>query len=213
MDDEWDAARDEFIDSLYGDFANEVLEGRSDLHGMVIAQFVSERLRSYYLQTPQILGRAHWALLQARQLLASYPEASLVFAVTAAEVGLKSGLLKPLLHGLVHDDTMAAVVSELVPQQRNNRFKDLLFGILREYGGVDLHTFKRDDVTKTLWAEIAEIQDARNQVLHRAGPADPADAQRAIVIADLILLNLYPALLRKIGLESMAYEASMPISH
>jgi hypothetical protein len=54
MNDEWDDARNEFIDSLYDDFAKEVLEGRSDLHGLVIAQFVSERLHSYYVNTPRI---------------------------------------------------------------------------------------------------------------------------------------------------------------
>jgi hypothetical protein len=209
MNDEWEDAQNDFIDSLYADFSQEVLEGRSDLHGLVIAQFVSERLHSYYLQTPQIVDRSRWALLQAKALIADHPEASLIMAVTAAEVGLKSGLLKPILHGLVHDDAMAAVVAELVPEQRNNRFKDLLFGILREYGGVDLQTFRRDAVVKTLWQEIEEIQKARNQVLHRATAAAREDAERAVAIAEIILLNLYPAVLRKIGLSTLAYEASL----
>lgn len=209
MNDEWEDAQNEFIDGLYADFAEEVLEGKSDLHGQVIALFVSERLHSYYLQTPQILDRSRWALLQARELVPDHPEASLIMAVTAAEVGLKSGLLKPILHGLVHDDAMAGVVAELVPEQRNDRFKDLLFGILREYGGVDLQKFKRDCALKTLWQEMEEIQRVRNQVVHRAAAVAPEDTVRAIAIAEIILLNLYPAVLRKIGLNTLAYDASL----
>jgi hypothetical protein len=212
MNDEWDDARNEFIDSLYDDFAKEVLEGRSDLHGLVIAQFVSERLHSYYVNTPRIVDRARWAFSQARQLLPTHPEASLVLAVTAAEVGLKSGLLKPILHGLVHDDAMAAVVAELMPEQRNDRFKNLLFGILREYGGIDLHSFRRNGMAKSLWQEIEEVQRVRNEIVHRAGSATLEDATRAAVIAELILTTLYPSVLRKIGLSTLAYEASLPVT-
>ncbi len=210
MNDEFDDARNEFIESLYDEFAKEVLVGRNDIHGQVIAQFVSERLRSYYLRTPGIVARARWALAEARILVAAHPEAALVFAVTAAEAGLKSGLLKPILHGLVHDDAMAAVVAELVPEQRNDRFRDLLFGILREYGGVTLLTFKRDGTSQTLWSEMQETQKIRNQIVHRGESATSVDAERAIMIAETILLELYPAVLRTIGLLTEAYEASLP---
>ena len=41
-----DYARDEWISSLYEDFAKDMLSGRDDLYGEVIAQFTSERLHS-----------------------------------------------------------------------------------------------------------------------------------------------------------------------
>lgn len=42
---EWDEdyARDEFIGSLYQDFANDVLAGKDELYGEVIDQFALER--------------------------------------------------------------------------------------------------------------------------------------------------------------------------
>jgi hypothetical protein len=107
MDDYDDYAREEWISSLYSDFAKDVLARHDDLYGEVINQFTSERLQSYYVENPRVIGRALWSLGEARSLLATHPSAALVLAVTAAEVGLKSGLLKPILHGLVHDDVMA----------------------------------------------------------------------------------------------------------
>ena len=209
MNDYDDYARDEWISSLYSDFAKEVLAGHDDLYGEVIDQFTSERLQSYYVSNPRVAERALWALGQARSLLTSHPAACLVLAVTASEVGLKSGLLKPILHGLVHDDAMAVIIAELVPEQRNDKFQTLLFGILKEYGGVDLRTFKRSGASMTLWEEMQGIQKLRNGVVHRAEAIIPADAQKAVHIAAVIVERLFPAVIAKLGLET---DASFEVS-
>lgn len=210
MNDYDDYARDEWISSLYSDFAKEVLAGHDDLYGEVIDQFTSERLQSYYLSNPRVAERALWALGQARSLLTSHPAACLVLAATASEVGLKSGLLKPILHGLVHDDAMAVIIAELVPEQRNDKFQNLLFGILKEYGGVDLRTFKRSDAKLTLWEEMQGTQKLRNGVVHRAEAIAPADAQKAVDIATVIVERVFPAVIAKLGLEiGASFEVSV----
>jgi hypothetical protein len=201
MNEEWEDAQDEWISSLYSDFAQDVLAGRDDLYGEVINQFTSERLQSYYLENPHVLDRALWALTEARSLLTTYPSAALILAVAAAEVGLKSGLLKPILHGLVHDDAMAVVIAELVPERRDSQFKKLLFMILKEYGGVDLQTFKRSSSTVTLWAEIEATQKIRNRVVHCAEQATGSDAQNALAIASVINESLFPAVISALGLQ------------
>jgi hypothetical protein len=209
MNTEWEDAQDEWISSLYSDFAKDVLDGRDDLYGEVINQFTSERLQSYYLKNPRLLDSALWALTEARDLLTTHPSAALVLAVAAAEVGIKSGLLKPILHGLVHDDAMAIVIAELVPERRDNQFKKLLFGILKEYGGVDLQTFKRPDSTMTLWAEIEATQKTRNRVVHGAEAATVADAENALQIASVINESLFPAVILTLGLHM---DASFEVS-
>ena len=160
VNDELDYAYDEMIDSLYSDFAADVLAAHDGLYGDVVEQFAQERLQSYYVQNPDVALPACWALEQARALLPDHPEASLVFAVTAAEVGLKSGLLKPILHGLVHDEAFAAIIANLMPTQRNQQFRDLLFAILGNYGSVDLGTFVRPGASPTLWDEMQQSSAA-----------------------------------------------------
>ena len=193
---------DDWLDDLYRNFAKEVLAGGLDLYEEVIAKFTSERLQSYYVRNPNIAERALWALKQARSLRAVNPEACLLFAVTAAEVGLNSCLLKPILHGLVHHDAMAIVIGELVPEQRNDKFRNLLFGILREYGGIDLRTYKRKSVKQTLWEELLQSQRLRNSVIHRGDEINAPDAQQAVDVASLIVENLLPAVITKLGLHT-----------
>jgi hypothetical protein len=128
-----------------------------------------------------------------------------VLAVVAAEAGLKSGLLKPILHGLVHDEAMAMVIAELVPEQRNDKFQKLLFTILKEYGGVDLQTFKRPGIGQTLWEEIKRTQKIRNDLIHSAEAPARADAEKAVQIAAVIIETLFPAVIKKLGLETDSF--------
>ena len=202
MDDEHDYQYDDMISSLYSDFAQDVLAGRDDLYGEIVTQFTMDRLQSYYIQNPQVAVRARWALDQARSLLPDHPEASLVFAAAAVEVGLKSGLLKPILHGLVHDEGMAAIIADLIPQQRNRQFRELLFGILTNYGGVDITAHKRDGINKTLWEEMSEVQERRNRVAHRAESVDVAEATLAVEIGGIIVETLFPAVIGNLGLKT-----------
>jgi hypothetical protein len=199
--DTWeDIARDEWISDLYSDFARDVLEGRDDLYGQVIDHFAAERLQSFYVENPTVAKPALLALTEARALVKAHPSAAVVLAVTATEVGLKSTLLKPILHGLVHLDTVAAMIAELVPDQRNDKFKDVLFTILRECGGVDLRSHTRPGGTRKLWDEIAEIQRVRNRVVHRADQASPEEARTAVDIATVVVEQLFPTVVNNLGL-------------
>jgi len=200
VDDEWDAARDEFINDLYNDFARDVLSGRDDLYREVVEQFTVERLQSYYLDHPKLAEPALWALQEARAVVVGHPASALVFGTIAPEVGLKATLLKPILFGLVHTDSVAAFIAELIPEQRNNRFRDVLFAILQEFGGVDLKSFTRVGCSKTLWQEISDTQERRNAVLHRAEQVTASDADRAVEIARTVVEDLFPTVIRKLGL-------------
>jgi hypothetical protein len=197
-----DYAYDEFISNLHSEFAADVMVGRDDLFGHVVEKFTTERLQSYYVDHPDVVARALWASGEAKGLIAAHPEASLVFAVTSSEVTVKAGMLKPILHGLVHDEAVAAFVSELVPDQRNDKFRDLLLAILKEYGGVDLFTFKRPRASDNLWKEIQALQTKRNSIVHRADSATPEEAARAIDVADFLLNETFQTVIAKVGLHT-----------
>lgn len=196
--------RKHFMPELYEEFARDLLSGKDDLYGEVIEQFTSERLQSFYLTNPSVAENARVALQEARSLADLHPAAALVFAAIAIEVGLKTTLLKPILHGMVNMDSAAAVVAGLIPDQHNDSFKKVLFGILKEVGGVDLPAFKRPGCNQTLWEEIANIRSRRNEVMHAAGHVTVTDARHAIEIASTVLEVLFPRVLAELGLKTDA---------
>lgn len=194
--------REQFMPELYEEFAHDVLSGKDDLYGEIVEQFASERLQSFYLTNPDLAERASRALEEARALKVQHPSAALVFAAIAVEVGLKTTLLKPILHGLVNTDSAAALIAGLVPDQHNDDFKKVLFGILKEVGGVDLLAFKRSGCNQTLWEEIRNTRTLRNQVMHGAGEVSLAEAEHAIEIASTVVEDLFPQVIAALGLET-----------
>ncbi len=198
---EWEL-REQFIPELYEEFAKDVLSGKADLYTEVIEQFKSERLHSFYINNPRVAERALYALDQARALESSYPSAALVFAVIAIEVGLKATLLKPILYGLVNIDSAAALITRLVPDQHNEDFKNILFGILKEVGGVDLLEFKRSGCNQTLWEEMMNIRALRNRVTHAAEEVTRDDAKHALEIAGAVIEDLFPSVITALGLKT-----------
>lgn len=194
--------RKQFIPELYEEFARDVLSGKDDLYSEIVERFASERLQSFYLANPDLAERALGALEEARSLYPQHPSAALLFAAIAVEVGIKTTLLKPILHGLVHTDSAAALVAGLVPERHNDDFKKVLFGILKEVGGVDLPAYKRSGSSQTLWDEMRAIQILRNQVMHGAGTVSLADAERATSVAETVVENLFPRVVGALGLKT-----------
>jgi hypothetical protein len=189
---------------LYEDFARDVLSGKDDLYGEIIDQFTFERLQSFYLANPNVAERAFSALQEARALNRLHPSAALIFAAVAIEVGLKDTLLKPILHGMVSIDSAAALVAALVPDQHNDRFKKVLFGILKEVGGVDLPSFKRPGSNQALWEEIAKVRNQRNEIMHSASQVASGEAENSIQIASTVLEVLFPKVITELSLETDA---------
>lgn len=194
--------RKQLMPELYEEFARDLLSGKDHLYDEVVEQFTADRLQLFYRANRTVAEHAFCALEEARALLAMHPSAALVFAVVAIEVGLKTTLLKPILPGLVNIDSAAVLVTRLVPNQHNDDFKKLLFGILKEVGGVDLLEFKRPGWSDTLWQEILIARHQRNSVIHEARQTSRPEAEHAIEIASAVLEELFPRVVVALGLKT-----------
>ena len=179
---------DAWREEAYEQMVKEVLEThRED----VIDEFVSERMASYYRSNPDLTAAAESALVEARSLFGSSPTASLVFSRSATEITLRDVLLKPIAYGMVHDEHVGSLMVELAI--RNRQFTKLLFGVLEEYG-IDLKSPPRKGASKSLWEEIREIAQTRNEILHHGNTASKEQAERSLEIAGILLNKLYPYL-------------------
>jgi len=185
-----EAAYEEAMEALYAEHKEQAIE-----------EFTYERLQSYYLAHPSLSEPPLRALNQARQLLQKHPSAAYIFAAIAIEVGLKAAFLKPIVYSLIHSDSAAGIITDMVIAHTGfDRFRKLLFQILNEYGGVDLGLFRRQGSSKPLWEEIKEVQKRRNQIMHRADIATGNESAGAIAVASSVLEELLPSVVTKLGL-------------
>ncbi len=70
--------------------------------------------------------------------------------------------------------------------------------MLEEYG-IDLKSLSRKGACNNLWAEIQEITNTRNQILHHGGTkASHEQAERSLEIAVILLDKFYPYLRKQV---------------
>lgn len=180
-------------EEAYDRMVKEILESHRD---DIINEFVSERMASYYREHPDLAAPTEAAIDEARRLLELSPTASLVFSRSAVEITLRDVLLKPVVFGMIHDDNAGPLMAELAVGNRH--FTRLLFIILEDYG-LDLKHATRQPGAKSLWAEIEEIKEIRNRVVHYGDKATPDQAALSLELADILLHKLYPHLRKQLA--------------
>lgn len=176
-------------------------ETYEDNYEQAIEEFTAERLQSFYLEHSEVAVPALNSLLYAQSLQPFFPKAALVFAVSATEITLKDVLLTPIISGLVHQEELASFIADLTTNHSGmGRFHKLLTGILSRYGGFSLSTYKRAGSNQTLWEELTVVQKARNQVVHEGADPDDDTATLSISVADTLLHEVFPTVLKNLGL-------------
>lgn len=191
MDTPEDIAREDWYAEIYEEISTEA-----------ITEFTFERLRSYYLKNPHLAKNVYAIYGEALAVAESSPTAALVLFTTVIEVALKTTLLKPVIYGLVHNEAVADLVSDLVVKNNGlDRFQKILALIMREYSDIDIETYKIDGHSKTIWEEITVVQKARNAVAHRAEAATAEMAQLAEDVASVVVIDFLKGVLVDFGLE------------
>lgn len=185
----WEYEYDQALSDLYEEHKVEAIN-----------EFTTERLTSYYLENCDLAKPAVNSLNEARSLSESHPTPSLIQAAIAMEVALKTTLLKPIVFGLVHTESVASLVTDLTLAHGGmERYRKLLFKILNDHGKIDLNVFKRDDSSSLLWEEIGTVQKIRNKIMHRGETANPENTQLAICVAETLIETIFPQLMNEMG--------------
>ena len=193
---EQEAAYDEFVESL----AEELYGEHKD---RAIDEFVAERLQSFYLENMDIAIPAIEFIKKSKELLQEDPTSSLMYSSIATEVVLKNILLKPIITGLVHTESLAELVSStLVKQTGIDRFKKLVFEILESHIEFDdgIANYSRDGSNSDLWSERNQVQKIRNQVMHQAVFCKNEDAELSYSVA-ITFFYLTKLLIENVGLK------------
>ena len=166
-----------------------------------IYEFTSERLQSYFLSYPDVAKPAYLALEESTRLRdAGFFSAAFLFAVIATEITVKTVLLKPIVHGLIHNLPTSTLITELVVRNGLDRIEKLLFESLNSIANIDLKSFCRTTSDQNLWSEIKSLQKKRDFLVHRAQMPSSIDAEIAISVASEVLDSVFPTVIKAINL-------------
>jgi hypothetical protein len=187
---DWDSDEDE-------SFFNEIDRIRDD----AVSAFTFERLRSFYIEEPALYLPIKRRISEAKSLLPLNSDASLVFSLSAAELCLKSLILRPMVYGFVHQTYVAHVIADLAVSHTGwSRFSELLNSILRDKLRIDLTTIRIPETNTPLWSEFNRLSKIRNGILHRGEKSDELSANSALSVAEVFSGVVFQKLLANFSL-------------
>jgi hypothetical protein len=188
---DWDSDEDE---TFFAEIEN--------IREETITEFTFEKLRSYYLDHPDIYIPVGRRLDAAKHLETINAAASLIFSLSASEVCLKNLILRPMVYGFVHQTYIAQVIADLAVSHMGwDRFRDLLESILRDKLGIDLGKAHISGTSQSLWEEFNRLVKIRNGILHRAEDTTAQEEITGLGIANELACNIFPSLLENFALK------------
>ena len=190
-----DAARDE----MYEQIGRELY---AEHKAQAIGEFTAERLRSFYVANSEVMCPAVDAIQAGKRLSANgYNSAAVVFFVTAVEILLKATLLKPVVHGLVHNEGLAnIIVEQSLGQPGFDRYSNLLAQLFSELAGMDIRAIARKETNEKLLVECTSLQKLRNQIIHQGATCEPDRAAHALSVSVAVYELIVHPMLAKLGL-------------
>lgn len=126
------------MESLYSEFREDPDTRASfyeELYDEIVQDFTAARLRSYFVENPDLVGPSALALADARALVAGHQTAGFMFGAIAVEVALRAVILRPIVYGLVHSETAAALITKLAIAHQDEHFTKVLLDLLASFGG------------------------------------------------------------------------------
>lgn len=193
--DEQDAAFEE----MYEQISQELYP---DHKAQAISEFTTERLRSFYVSNPRVMRPAVDALKEGKLLYETNRySAAVVFFVTAIELFLKATVLKPVVHGLIHNEGLAnIVVHHALGLTGFERYEKLLSQLYSELAGIELKSIARNESNEKLLVECKLLQDLRNKIIHQGATCGPEQAKLGLNVSVAVYGRIVKPMLHQLGL-------------
>ena len=167
-----------------------------------IEEFTEEKLKSYYKKNPNVMRPAVDAIQEGNwQLNQERYSASLIFYVTAIELLLKATLLRPVLHGLIHNEGLAEIMTNhILGQTGIVRYESLLSQLFENITGIKLDEIINEDTQQKIFSECKQIQKIRNNVIHQGKACTKNEASKAKMVSITVFEKIVQPMLHSIGL-------------
>lgn len=160
-----------------------------------------ELLKTYYVNNPGLVGGANDMFVEGMNALSASPTAAVVLFAASIEVCLKKTIVKPIVYGWVHNESVAELISGMVMRNSIPDLRKTINSIVKEYGGIDLETYRIEPQGKPVWDRIKEVFDLRNHIVHQGKVADTAQAATAMLVCSFVLGVFLTSVLKHFGLK------------
>lgn len=178
-------------------------EYEMEVASRAIEEFQSERLQSFYKDHPDLAVRAIQLGEEARSVLEESPSAALVLATASIEVGFRAIIFRPIVSGLVHEESLASLITEVfIKSAKQDGVLKIVYQVLKKYASIDLREATLPQHTKRYWTEVSEAQDLRNGVLHRGEACSKQDAERVLELAEYLWNVVFLEVIKSLGLHT-----------
>jgi len=195
--DRFEAEREDAMDAFYDSISKELYPEHKE---QAIDEFIEERMRSYFLKYSGIIQAPIECFFHAVDLQQVSPRCALVMYTSTIELYLRAVLLKPVLYGMIHNESVAElIVRSSVGQSGFNRYKKLLASLCHHAAEIELSDLKGLD-GKPIIQEASEVYDIRNRVVHQGYQATTREMERARNIAVQILTKVVEPVLHNLNL-------------
>ncbi len=185
------------IENFYERISDELYPNHKE---QAVDEFIEERMYSYYIANPNIIQAPLDCYHHANDLLQVSPQCALIMYTTSIELYLKSVLLKPILYGMIHNESIAnMIVDSSIGQTGFSRYNKLLSTLCFHAADIKLSEIKGMD-NKPILTEAEEVQKIRNRVVHQGYRATVKEMGKARNIANLILLEVVEPVLNNMNL-------------
>ena len=175
-----------------------------DVTARMVAKGKSDEARNRVRQYLSMNGAAVWArveraLADANSTREVYPAASIVAAITAAELTIRFFLLRPMVAGLVFNTKLSMRLVREGYSARTDRDRALLPDACRAWG-LDLDSLMLPN-GEHLWDSLRLLIEVRNRYVHRAEPVLAEQAAGAFDCAHGLIAQMVQPLASSLGLE------------
>jgi hypothetical protein len=186
--DDWDAGREEY---------------ELEIENRAIEEFQSGRLQSFYKANKDLALKPINMRKEAVLVLEKSPSAAMVLAVASIEVGFKAIIVRPIISGLVHEESLASLVTDVfVKGAKEDGALAIVYQVLKKYASIDLRAITLANHGKSYWMELSEARKLRNAVLHKAETCSSEDAEHVIELADYLWNVIFVEIIESVGLHS-----------
>ncbi len=188
------------MDEFFAQISSELYPEHKE---QAIEEFTNEKLKSYYLQNPDVMRSAVDSIQEGNwQLKHRRNSPALIFYVIAVELLLRTTLLRPVVYGLIHNEALAEIIlKRIIIQTGFTRYKELLAKIIDELAGFDVKQISRDGAKSELLVECSELQDIRNKIIHQGAICTEKEAEKGKLVSTAVFEKIVRPMLYSIGLQ------------
>ena len=174
-----------------------------EISKQAIEDLQTERLQSFYKDHKDLALGPIYMAKEARSVLEHSPRAALIFATGSIEIGFKAIILRPIIFGLVHEESLASLITEMfVKNTRQDGVLKVADQVLQKYASINLQEIILPNHKKSYWSEMGEAQDLRNGILHRADVCSKEDAECIVELSDYLWDSMFLKIIKSIGLHT-----------